>query len=235
MKKTHPAVCGKINTLWKHTSECPNAPEAKRQWAREELHFRELAAANKENARLRNQDSRGPIPAPLLPPIVPSSAPPPQPPSIGNDTQSLTGVQMQDGGVGDVFYGVSYSNGVTGPPEPWKPEVQAEFAADLCRLLLVCNVAWWAVDQPFWRFFFGKWLPQCLMPGSKQLSGRILDEEAVKVIELMKSEVSNKFATGQCDGWKNVNKSSIIASTINVEYTVCERVHCHVNMCSPIT
>ena len=105
--------------------------------------------------------------------------------------------------------------------EPWKSEVQTEFAADLCRLLLVSNIAWWAVDQPYWRHFFRKWMPQCYMPGSKQLSGRILDEEATKVVETMKMVVHGRYATGQCDGWKNVNKSSIIATTINVEYSVC--------------
>ncbi|KIK78817.1 hypothetical protein PAXRUDRAFT_162969 [Paxillus rubicundulus Ve08.2h10] len=56
------------------------------------------------------------------------------------------------------------------------------------------------------------------MPGSKQLSGRILDEEAEKVIEGMKPKVKNRFATGQCDGWKNIVKSSIVASMINVEH-----------------
>ncbi|KIN99447.1 hypothetical protein M404DRAFT_155309 [Pisolithus tinctorius Marx 270] len=57
------------------------------------------------------------------------------------------------------------------------------------------------------------------MPGSKQLSGRILDKEATKVVKKMKTAVHGKFATGQCNGWKNVNKASIIASTINVEYS----------------
>ena len=36
----------------------------------------------------------------------------------------------------------------------------------------------------------------------------------------MKSKVSGKFATGQCDGWKNIAKTSLIASMINVEYVV---------------
>ncbi|KIK79828.1 hypothetical protein PAXRUDRAFT_160211 [Paxillus rubicundulus Ve08.2h10] len=57
------------------------------------------------------------------------------------------------------------------------------------------------------------------MPGSKQLSGRVLNEEAGKVVEMMKAGVNGEFTTGQCDGWENVNKSSIIVSTINVEYT----------------
>ncbi|KIK13783.1 hypothetical protein PISMIDRAFT_118201 [Pisolithus microcarpus 441] len=35
----------------------------------------------------------------------------------------------------------------------------------------------------------------------------------------MKTAVHGKFVTGQCDGWKNVNKASIVTSTINVEYS----------------
>ncbi|KIK76711.1 hypothetical protein PAXRUDRAFT_76299, partial [Paxillus rubicundulus Ve08.2h10] len=57
------------------------------------------------------------------------------------------------------------------------------------------------------------------MPGRKQLSGRILDEEADKVVEEMKQVLKGKFATGQSDGWKNITKTSLVASLINVEYT----------------
>ena len=42
--------------------------------------------------------------------------------------------------------------------KPWKSEVQIKFAANLCRLLLVSNIAWWAVDQPYWHHFFRKWM-----------------------------------------------------------------------------
>ncbi|KAK7684286.1 hypothetical protein QCA50_012610 [Cerrena zonata] len=34
----------------------------------------------------------------------------------------------------------------------------------------------------------------------------------------MKMKVSGKFGTGQCDGWKNIAKTSLIVSMINVEY-----------------
>ena len=36
----------------------------------------------------------------------------------------------------------------------------------------------------------------------------------------MKSKVSGKFAMGQCGGWKNTAKTSLIALMINVEYMV---------------
>ena len=56
------------------------------------------------------------------------------------------------------------------------------------------------------------------MPGRLLLSGWILDEEAAKVMDKVKAYV--KFATGQCDAWKNIAKTSLVASMINVEYTV---------------
>ncbi|KAH7917237.1 hypothetical protein BV22DRAFT_1108604 [Leucogyrophana mollusca] len=96
---------------------------------------------------------------------------------------------------------------------------QAEFAADLCRLMVVCNFAWWAVENPFWRFFWQKWVPQCLMPGRQQLSGRVLDEESEKVLEVMKKKVQGRLGTGQSDGWKNITKTSLVASMMNVEYS----------------
>ncbi|KAL6309075.1 hypothetical protein BKA93DRAFT_717676, partial [Sparassis latifolia] len=101
----------------------------------------------------------------------------------------------------------------------WAESKQAEFAADLCRLFVVCNIAWWNVEQPYWRAFFQKWLPRALLPGRHELSGRILDGEVDKVMDEIIKKVHNKFATGQCDGWKNVAKTSLIASMVNVEYT----------------
>jgi hypothetical protein len=113
-----------------------------------------------------------------------------------------------------VFYGE------TAPKEQWSSSKQAEWMADMCRLMVACNVAWWAVDHPYWRYFFAKWVPSALLPGRKQLSGRILDEEAAKVVESMKVKLKGKHATGSCDGWKNIAKTSLIASMINVEYEV---------------
>ncbi|KIK75925.1 hypothetical protein PAXRUDRAFT_171252 [Paxillus rubicundulus Ve08.2h10] len=58
-----------------------------------------------------------------------------------------------------------------------------------------------------------------MVPGRKQLSGCILDEEADKVVEEMKRVLEGKFATGQSDGCKNITKTSLVASLINMEYT----------------
>ncbi|EMD37962.1 hypothetical protein CERSUDRAFT_29916, partial [Gelatoporia subvermispora B] len=48
--------------------------------------------------------------------------------------------------------------------------------------------------------------------------GRILDQESHKVVVDMKTRVKGRYGTGQCDGWKNITKTSLVASMINVEY-----------------
>ncbi|KIK79699.1 hypothetical protein PAXRUDRAFT_160608 [Paxillus rubicundulus Ve08.2h10] len=57
-----------------------------------------------------------------------------------------------------------------------------------------------------------------MVAGRKQLSGCILDEEAGKVVEEMKQVLKENFVMGQSDGWKNITKTSLVASLINVEY-----------------
>lgn len=106
------------------------------------------------------------------------------------------------------------------PKETWTRQRAALFNAMLCRLLIMCNMAWDTVEQPYWRHFFETWLPGVPMPGRNELSGRILDEEAEKYVDKMKAHVSGKFATGQCDSWKDTCKSAIIAFMMNVEYMV---------------
>ncbi|KAG1853780.1 hypothetical protein C8R48DRAFT_675727 [Suillus tomentosus] len=224
VKATYPAICGKVDDLWKHTSECDHAPPQTRNWAKAEIQKRQTSATANTHLRvsipsgmpsnrsltptvLLQHDSR----TPSLPII---SLPPSATPTIGSSTPRLLSPLVTIHSLpGEPFYGE------TVPSQPWPSSQQAEFAADLCCLLLTSNVAWWTVDQPYWRQFFSKWIPQCLMPGSKQLSGRILDEEAERVVDGMKAKVQDHYATGQCDGWKNITKSSIVASTINVEYT----------------
>ena len=46
VKQTYAAICGKVDALWKHTAECSNAPESKRQWAKDNLWSHEITTAN---------------------------------------------------------------------------------------------------------------------------------------------------------------------------------------------
>ncbi|RPD67868.1 hypothetical protein L226DRAFT_527591 [Lentinus tigrinus ALCF2SS1-7] len=57
------------------------------------------------------------------------------------------------------------------------------------------TVTWWAT-----------------LPSQKMLADQILDNEAWKVEDLRKQEVNGRYATRQCDGWKNVARVALIAS-----------------------
>ncbi|KAI0729818.1 hypothetical protein C8Q72DRAFT_777221 [Fomitopsis betulina] len=109
---------------------------------------------------------------------------------------------------------------------PWDNTRQHKFASDLCCLLIACNIVFNAVEmmsemvevQHYWHYFFEKWVPGSLLPGQYTLAGHILDEEADKVLNRMKAHVKGRFAMGQCNGWKNIAKTSLVTSMLNVEY-----------------
>ncbi|KAH8981951.1 ribonuclease H-like domain-containing protein, partial [Lactarius hatsudake] len=48
--------------------------------------------------------------------------------------------------------------------------------------------------------------------------GRFLDKEVERVEDHLRSKLDGKIATGQCDGWKNIAKASIVASMVTVDY-----------------
>ncbi|RDX44053.1 hypothetical protein OH76DRAFT_1360237, partial [Lentinus brumalis] len=71
---------------------------------------------------------------------------------------------------------------------------------------------------PYWRHFFEKWIPGVPLPTRQALAGRICDAEADRIIDNMKARLRGRYSTGQSDGWKNIAKTSIIASMVNAEY-----------------
>jgi hypothetical protein len=233
-------MCGRVEECWKHLTKCKNAPEKVTNEAKAELTSRVLAKAdkhtNKENQSVPGTSFTYLNPTPFAPSAPLSTLSTPNLPYLQSLPSPLPGASSGLGisiGADDsrpmqrprteayvpvtgeaVFYGE------TAPKEQWSSAKQAEWMADMCRLMIACNIAWWAVENPYWRYFFAKWVPDGLMPGRKQLSSRILDEEAEKVVNGMKLKLKGKHATGSCDGWKNIAKTSLIGSMINVEYTV---------------
>ncbi|KAJ3730313.1 hypothetical protein C8R42DRAFT_544673, partial [Lentinula raphanica] len=93
------------------------------------------------------------------------------------------------------------------------------FHADICWLLVSGLVSWRAVELPYWRHFFAKWIPGAILPSRQVISGQILNEEVAKADEATRGNVQGRFGTGQSDGWKNVAKQSLITGMVNVEYT----------------
>jgi hypothetical protein len=104
---------------------------------------------------------------------------------------------------------------------PWPSGRQDEFDQDICKLFVSCGFAWNAASNPEMGLFFRKWIPGAMVPDRRSLSGRVLDGEVAKVEARTKERIAGKMATGQCDGWKNVAKTSIVTSMITVEHEVC--------------
>ena len=67
--------------------------------------------------------------------------------------------------------------------------------------------------------------PGAVIPDRKQLSGRILDQEVESVEERMKLKIQGKVGTGQCDGWKNNAKKSVVSTMVTVENEVRLALH----------
>ena len=52
------------------------------------------------------------------------------------------------------------------------------------------------------------------------LSGHVLNSQVKKVEDRICEKVTGKLTTGQCDGWKNIAKTSVVATVMSVENEV---------------
>jgi hypothetical protein len=99
---------------------------------------------------------------------------------------------------------------------PWTPALQTEFGEDMCKLLIAIRAPWNAANNPQMQLFVQKWVPGAVVPDRRTLSGPILDREATKVEDKLKSKLSGRLATFTTDGWKNKAKQSIVASMVSI-------------------
>ncbi|KAF8989621.1 hypothetical protein BDQ17DRAFT_1333968 [Cyathus striatus] len=97
------------------------------------------------------------------------------------------------------------------------PEVQQEFAEDVCKLLVTLGIPFNIVSHPEYKLFSQKWMPGLVTPDRHTLAGSILNKEADKVIMGTRQHTEGKLATYQCDGWKNIAKTSVITSMMTVD------------------
>lgn len=101
--------------------------------------------------------------------------------------------------------------------QKWTPSRHAELATDLCRVFAANAWAWNAVENPETVKFLEKWIPGSNVPDRRDLSGPVLDKEVARYKAIMKTKTKDQLAMGQSDGWKNIAKTSIIASLITVK------------------
>jgi hypothetical protein len=95
--------------------------------------------------------------------------------------------------------------------------IQHEFDDDMCQMFASCGWAWNLANNPQLQQFFSKWVPEVQVPDRRKLSGPVLNAEVRKVEDRMKVRVEGQLATGQCDGWKNISKTSVIGTMITVD------------------
>ncbi|KAH9941965.1 hypothetical protein B0H21DRAFT_670029, partial [Amylocystis lapponica] len=100
---------------------------------------------------------------------------------------------------------------------PWASGLQQEFSQDMCRLFVACGMSWNMADNPEIHLFTDKWIPGSTVPGRRVLSGTYLDRAVDEVRAKTKVRIQGKIATGQCDGWKNIAKTSVVTSVMTVE------------------
>ncbi|KAF7344301.1 hypothetical protein MVEN_01721700 [Mycena venus] len=214
-----PPVCGKLERMLPHLAKCTAVTPEVRALAK--------ASQKKENndgsvPRLsRNQQvARAAVLQLPLPPAIPqtrsrSNLAAPQSPTTILDAQMA-------------FAALN----ISGTPQPaesrieaptrfdgtmWDPSRQQEFAEDLCKLFIACNISWNSAGNPELFLFFSKYVPEAKIPDRRVLSGRVLDALAAQAETSMKSKVLGKLATGQCDGYKSSARAAIVTMSITVE------------------
>ncbi|KAJ7238184.1 ribonuclease H-like domain-containing protein [Mycena rebaudengoi] len=203
-------ICNKTERMVSHLRRCVNVDP--------DVRLRAQAASKKENTtgvRLsRTQQIARSATSNLIPPAVIlacSSTPVIDPRIALNLPHSVPEPQIQ------------LASRAHASDLMWDPPQQEDFAQDLCKLFIACNVAWNSAANPELLLFFSKYIPEAKIPDRRVLSGRVLDTLVVQAESEMKSNVAGKLGTGQCDGWKSGAKAAIITTSVTVKaklYTV---------------
>ncbi|KAM5544107.1 hypothetical protein V8D89_002293 [Ganoderma adspersum] len=102
----------------------------------------------------------------------------------------------------------------------WTESRYEEFGNDLLNLFTVCNIPFNVADNIEFEVFCSKWVPGSKVPERRALSGTYLDSAVEKAHEKVREAAKGRYATGQSDGWKNIAKTSVITSMMNVERQV---------------
>jgi hypothetical protein len=102
----------------------------------------------------------------------------------------------------------------------WSPEIQKEFDGDFVRCIVANGWAFHCSDNPQTKIFLEKWSRGPPASNHKKLSGAVLDSELGKAEEWVRQKIQGKVGTGQCDGWKNKAKKSVVSTMLMVKNEV---------------
>ncbi len=216
-------VCAKKEYMAAHGRACPYADPAGVALALEE----DAADAANRARRYANSENMSPVPGLTQTPRTPLHSIPLNP-SI-YDTSTQTPLKRAKTSSLESIPGTSDSSGTLyyqndSHPPPWNASRQKEFSEDLCKLFIMCNIAWNVAENAQLHLFFHKWVPGAVIPDRRKLSGTYLDEAADQVRSETVKKVQGSLGTGQSDGWKNVAKTSVVASMMSVNGEVCPHI-----------
>jgi hypothetical protein len=99
-------------------------------------------------------------------------------------------------------------------------ELQTRFESDICKLWVANGWSWNSINNPETHLFFESWRPEAKIPDRHKLSGSVLKGEVETANVLMHEAVKGRIATGMSDGWKNIRRTSLLASMLSVDYKV---------------
>ncbi|KDQ09947.1 hypothetical protein BOTBODRAFT_116600 [Botryobasidium botryosum FD-172 SS1] len=109
---------------------------------------------------------------------------------------------------------------------PFDTKTQSKFLSQLCRAFISAGWAWSTIEDPEVCALFQRYVPGATLPGRKKLSGLSLQNELKKVELGITERMAGHYATLQCNRWKNVKKTHLVAFMI----TAAGEIRCtHVN------
>ncbi|KAF8593718.1 hypothetical protein BDV93DRAFT_460449 [Ceratobasidium sp. AG-I] len=97
-------------------------------------------------------------------------------------------------------------------------EQQKRFETDLCKLFVANGYPWSSVNNPETHIFYNTWFPEISLPDRHKLSGPILQRQVNAANDSMHDAIKGRIATGMSDGWKNIRRTSLLASMLSVDY-----------------
>ncbi|RXW18608.1 hypothetical protein EST38_g7244 [Candolleomyces aberdarensis] len=213
-------ICGKTESMMSHKRRCKRIDQELRKQVDDEL------AHKIENPAGSDYVQPASIPALRYTPVIPREY-------YQNSLPSSQLLSPLSDITADIFS--SANSSITPPPKrarqsgplseneltffPPSDQVhrQHEFNQDIIRLLCSCELLFYLLERPQFRHFIMKWIPNVQLPDRCTASESLLNKECERIISQTKDRIGGKFASYQCDGWKNVAKTAVVSSMILVE------------------
>jgi hypothetical protein len=105
----------------------------------------------------------------------------------------------------------------------WNDEMTHAFNKDIIRFIASSNSSFNIVSNPSFQHIMRKWAGNPPLATRQALRQKYLKEVVEEVEQDARQEMEGKLAMGQCDGWKNVAKASLVVILATVEDRVCKK------------